>query len=170
MQERLAPSSFQPASAAAQEPAEGMDLREVQDFLHRRWPVIAITAVVFMAIMLLIGLTLTPRYTATTNVLLDPRKEKVFGADAIMPDLNLDTGNVDSQVSVIQSINLLRRVAEKQNLMQDAEFGRAGRQGLLSYLMSFVLPSQDDPAAGLRADETLTARPAAVHTAVAQQP
>jgi len=34
----------------------------------------------------LVLLTLTPRYTATAQVLLEPRKEKIFGAKPLCPN------------------------------------------------------------------------------------
>ena len=105
--------------------SDAIDLRQLQDFFWRRWKLILAAAAAVMALAFLVLLTIAPRYTATAQVLLEPRKEKIFGADNILPELNLETGNVDSQLSVIQSINLLRRVVEKEKLTADAEFGQA---------------------------------------------
>ena len=93
-------------------------------------------------------LAVTPRYTGTAQVLLDPRKEKIFGAESIIPELSLDTGNVDSQISVIESTNLLRRVVEKAKLTQDPEFGRVDA-GLLSFFTSWFRSSAVETKAEL---------------------
>jgi exopolysaccharide transport family protein len=111
---------------APAEPADAIDLRHVQDFFWRRWKIIAGTAAVLTGITFLVLLAITPRYTADTQILLEPRKDKALGAESLIPELNLDSGNIDSQLSVISSTNLLRRVVEKTNLTTDPEFGQVG--------------------------------------------
>ena len=114
--------------------SDAFDVRLLQDFIARRWKIVMMTTLVVMALTFLALLAATPRYTATVQVLLEQRKEKIFGSDSVMPDLNLKSGAIDSQISVIQSINLLRRVVEKEHLTEDAEFGKSGRAGLLSFV------------------------------------
>ena len=62
------------------------DLQEILNFCWREWKFIA---AVFIAV-LVIGTVYTwrqiPLYTATSQVLLDPRKEKAAGAEAILSD------------------------------------------------------------------------------------
>lgn len=126
---------------------DGLDLRQLQDFVARRWKLVLSTAAVVMALTFLVLLTLTPRYTATAQVLLEPRKEKIFGSDSILPELNLDNNNVDSQLSVLQSITLLRRVVEKEKLTKDPEFSKPPGAGLLGLLTSLFKSGEDDEAA-----------------------
>jgi len=135
------------ATVAAAPEDDAIDLRQLLDFFWRRWKLILSTATALVALTLLGLLTVTPRYTATAMVLLEPRKEKIFGAESILPELNLDTGNVDSQISVIQSINLLQRVVEKQKLTEDAEFGGPAKPGLLSLIKGMIgLADSEVPA------------------------
>src|ERR1700683_3598262 len=117
--------------------SDAIDLRHVQDFFSRRWRMVLATAAVVGVMTYLALLAVTPRYTGTAQVLFDPQKDKLFGAQSIIPELSLDPGNVDSQISVISSINLLRRVVEKTNLSQDVEFGQAAAPGLLSLLITW---------------------------------
>ena len=131
--------------------SDAIDLRQLQDFFWRRWKLILAAAAAVMALAFLVLLTIAPRYTATAQVLLEPRKEKVFGADNILPELNLDSGNIDSQLAVIQSINMLRRVVEKEKLTADPEFGQAPPAGLLSLLLG-LFASED-------AQQTALAKP-----------
>ena len=123
-------------SGPAAESSDAIDLRHVQDFFSRRWRMILATAAVVAVIAYVVLLAVTPRYTATAQVLFDPQKDKLFGAQSIIPDLSLDTASVDSQISVIRSTNLLRRVVEKTNLSQDVEFGQAAAPSLLGLLTS----------------------------------
>jgi polysaccharide biosynthesis transport protein len=124
-----------PAPAADLVPLSQMHaihLRELQDLFVRRWKIISATPLVLTAVAFLALLAITPRYTGIAQVLLDPRKEKIFGTENILPELSLDNSNVDSQISVIRSTTLLRRVVEKYKLTKDAEYGESARAGLLS--------------------------------------
>jgi polysaccharide biosynthesis transport protein len=135
-----------------QEGSDAIDLRQLQDFFWRRWKLILATAAAVMALAFLVLLTIAPRYTATAQVLLEPRKEKIFGAETIMPELTLESGNVDSQLSVIQSINLLRRVVEKEKLIADPEFGQAPRAGLMSVLLGLFHSEDAQQAPAAKSD------------------
>lgn len=131
----------------AEDAGDAIDLRQLQDFFWRRWKLILATAAGVLALTMIVLLTVAPRYTSTAQVLLDPRKEKVFGAESILPELNLDTGNVDSQISVIQSINLLRNVVQREKLTQDKEFGLADKPGLLRVVLNLFSTPDEEPAA-----------------------
>ena len=135
--------------------SDAIDLRQLQDFFWRRWKLILAAAAAVMALAFLVLLTIAPRYTATAQVLLEPRKEKVFGADNILPELNLDSGNIDSQLAVIQSINMLRRVVEKEKLTADAEFGQAPPAGLLSLLLGLFASGDAQQTALAKPDDAI---------------
>jgi exopolysaccharide transport family protein len=142
--------------AEERQSGDAIDLRHLQDFLWRRWKLIAATAIAVMAVTFVVLLTITPRYTATVQLILDPKKSQVFGAEAILPELNLDSGNVDSQISVIQSTNLLRHVVEKQKLTQDPEFGQRAAPGLFGLLTGWFSPDNSAvPAAAPKDDEAI---------------
>jgi succinoglycan biosynthesis transport protein ExoP len=130
-----------------------VDLRDVQDFFWRRWKNILSVAAGVVALTLLILLTIPPRYTATTHVFLQPRKEKILGGEQFLSELNLENSNVDSQLSVIESINLLRRVVEKEKLFEDPEFKTD--QGILSFL-SDLLKSADEEKTQLKNEDSIT--------------
>lgn len=132
-----------------------INLGQILNFIARRWKLIVGAAFGFAALAFIGSLALTPRYTATAEVLLEPKKENIFGGDSIIPALNLDTGNVDSQVSVIQSIGLLRRVVEKNNLADDTEFGHGSQKSLLSTLKEMVFPAQSPPSPAASADDDI---------------
>jgi exopolysaccharide transport family protein len=142
--------------AEGQKDGEAIDLRHVQDFFWRRWKLILACALAVMAVTLIVLLTITPLYTATVQILLDPQKNQVFGADAVLPELNLDSGNVDSQISLIESTNLLRHVVEKQKLTEDPEFGGPAKPGLLDLLFSqFASGDPASPAAAPNGEEAI---------------
>jgi len=94
----------------------GFDLRETISFIWRQWKF----TMGVMAISLLVGtiflLHQTPLYTATAQVLLDHQKERPPGGDAILSDSAFDVAMIESQIAVIRSTVLLRRVVEKEHL------------------------------------------------------
>ena len=144
MLDRSRPSISEPVATELAPQSDAIDLRQIQDFVWRRWKLIAATAAVVGAVTLIVLLMLTPRYTATAQVLLNPSNQKLLGANNILPELSLDSSNVDSQVSLIRSTKLLQRVVEKTKLTQDAEFGSAARPGLFSLLTSWFAKSHKE--------------------------
>lgn len=95
---------------------------QVLYFVWRRWKfILATTAVVLLATWVWLD-TATPRYTATTQILLDPVDEKLASADIVSANA-LDTLTMDNQVAIVKSTALLRRVVEKERLVDDSEFG-----------------------------------------------
>jgi capsular exopolysaccharide synthesis family protein len=107
----------------AKEDERSFDLRGVINFVWREWKFILIV----VALALLAGMVQlarqTPLYTATAQVLLDPRKEKAAGTDAVLSDVNLDVAAIDSQLAILRSTVFMRRVVEKEGVVSDPEFG-----------------------------------------------
>jgi exopolysaccharide transport family protein len=103
--------------------AEEFDLRQFLNFFWRKWRFIgAVTlAVVFFVVLFLANAT--PRYTASAQLLLDPQRDETPGTEAPLSALTLDQTTTDSQVTVMRSNILLRRVVESQKLVSDQEFG-----------------------------------------------
>jgi polysaccharide biosynthesis transport protein len=129
---------------ASAEPSDAIDLRHVQDFLWRRWKLILTTAAVIGMLTFVVLLAVTPRYTASAQMLLEPRNDKVLSAESLVSELNLDSGNIESQVSVVRSTNLLRRVVEKTNLTTDPEFGQTG-SGMFGFFTG-LFRSKEEPS------------------------
>ncbi len=105
-------------------PAEerGFDLWEIISFAWREWKFIALV----VSVTLLVGVTYvlreTPLYTASADVLLEPRRERA-PVESVISDANLDFAMVESQMAIIRSSVFLRRVVEKERLYSDPEFG-----------------------------------------------
>ncbi len=103
--------------------AEEFDLRQFLNFFWRKWKFIAsVTIAVLFAVVLFLA-NATPRYTASAQLLLDPQRDQAPGTEAIISALSLDQTAIDSQVTVMRSNILLRRVVESQKLITDSEFG-----------------------------------------------
>ena len=65
---------------------------------------------------------LPPKYKAVTVVLVDPRQPRVTASEAVLSGIGADAAAVESQVELIQSSALAKRVIAKLALDQDPEF------------------------------------------------
>jgi succinoglycan biosynthesis transport protein ExoP len=81
--------------------------------------------------------SITPQYQATSAVLVDPRQTKILQDAEVVGRPGTDNGAIESEVELIQSDALVRKVAEKLNLKDDDEFGSSG--GILSVIKSVIL-------------------------------
>jgi succinoglycan biosynthesis transport protein ExoP len=131
---------------------EATDLRRVVNFIRRRWEIITASVLAITIVTVAATFVIPARYTATAEVLLEPKKENIFGGDNIIPALNLDSANVDSQVSVIRSITLLRRVVQANGLVGDDEFGESRKRDLFDVALRSLF-SREPVEASSRSDD-----------------
>ena len=109
---------FKSPVTVGSEPAErGLDLRTYLNFLWRNWMFIG----ALVALSLLVGIVYlvraTPLYTATVQILLDASQERNAGAGGdLVPSQIYDYSTMESQLSIINSDPLLRRVVIKEGL------------------------------------------------------
>ncbi len=123
-------------------PVEGdleIDLRAIFGTLWRRRWVIGGCVLLITAAALLVVFQLTPRYTASAQVLIDPRERKVADVEAVLSGLSSDASTIESQIQVIRSRMLAERVIDQLGLERDPEFNAALRQpGWTSSFRSWV--------------------------------
>jgi len=87
---------------------------------------------------------LTPsRYAATMSILVDPRERVPVGVDAQPMPQTPDIALVESEMSILTSRVVLRRLAQAENLADDPEF----RPGLVSLFVSSLTALWRAPAA-----------------------
>jgi polysaccharide biosynthesis transport protein len=101
-----------------------IDLRRLLSALHRRLGLIGLTAATVMALVVAYTLLTTPKYQAIAEVMLDPRNKTVTKADDVLSQLPADSVVVDSEVEVLRSPQLSKRVVQSLKLDQDPEFRR----------------------------------------------
>ena len=141
-------------------PRESADLTSQYNTLRRRWKVILLAIGATLAATLLLLLLVAPRYTASTQILFDPRKQNIYQAQTVASlGIAIDTGSVESEVSLIQSFNVLRHVVEALSLDQVREFGEPPPANLLSLLLSrFETPEEPAVNAKFSPAQLLAAR------------
>src|SRR5438552_1012750 len=116
-------------------PAEGwqyptVDLREMGRILRRRYRLVALPAAALIGLAVIYLLFATTLYTATSTVLVDPRRANVVETNqSVLSNFGTDDATIESQTLLIQSVAILVRVVDKLKLTEDEEF--APKPGLL---------------------------------------
>lgn len=90
---------------------------------RRRW-VLILCAILFPAVAFIAAKNLTPRYTASTSVLYESQSYQdpiIRGGGALLPESTTDAV-IASQVEVIRSLSVMRRIARHFNLDDRREF------------------------------------------------
>ncbi|WP_235868539.1 GumC family protein [Meridianimarinicoccus zhengii] len=93
----------------------------------------------------------TPLYTASATVVLDNREEQVVDLQNVMSGLSGDQATVNTEVEVLQSRGLARKLVDELSLLDDPEFNAALRPTArfsLGTVLSFLglsSPSELDP-------------------------
>jgi succinoglycan biosynthesis transport protein ExoP len=114
-------------------------------FMAEKNLILATTLFCFLASIAFYVVT-TPQYTATTQILIDPTDLRVVenGVTANNHLADAIVIQVESQVRVLRSDNVLRRVISREGLDRDTEF--VGSQGsILGLLLRPVGRAPDDP-------------------------
>jgi succinoglycan biosynthesis transport protein ExoP len=137
-----------PVSVVAPPPEDPrVDLKELIRVVQRRRKSILWTAAVPVVLALLYGLLATPLYTSSTQILIDPRDRRIVSNEVTPEGVAPDGGVaiVESQMLVVTSDTVLRRVIQRQNLDTDPEFGgpATGLAALLSRPLAAVGLNRD---------------------------
>lgn len=115
-----------PAAPLSVEPA-GVDVKDLVAILRRRRGVILGTVLVLTSLAVIVGLQITPKYTAKALVMIDPRQAKVVDVQAVLQGLGTDAPTVETQVKVLKSRDHVEKVMDSLGLFADPEFNRLAR-------------------------------------------
>src|SRR5258708_2416254 len=142
-------------------PQPTVDLREMARILRRRWKVAAAAPVSLIVLALIYVLTSTTLYTATSTVLVDPRRANAIESNQSamsMSNFGTDDATIESETLLIQSIAILQRVVEKLKLTDDPEF--APTPGILDPIKGIF--SSRSSVAGANPEDAAKARSVAI--------
>jgi len=143
-----------------------LDIREILRVLRRRLWIVLTAPLVLLVLAAVFVSVVTPLYTATSTVLIDPRRTNVdIGSQQVLTNFGTDEASNESQVLLIQSSAVLRRVVDTLNLTQDPEFAPA--PGLLDRIRSLLARPAPPPsnAEDARITKTIAALRAQVKVA-----
>jgi len=132
------------AEQAPVDSSDTIDLRMVGVIFRRRLTVFLIVAAIVFALAVLYSFSQPNQYTATSNVLLDRQKFEVTEVSSVLSDLPEDSASVDTEVQVLRSPALVRRVVEALDLTKDPELnGELGGESWGDWLRNLVVEPLD---------------------------
>src|SRR5450432_4634117 len=132
----------QPGPADRQaSPPVGFSVLELTRLLWRRRIAVAMAALICACAAVMIGKSLTPRYTATAQLYVDPRELQLVDRELTprSQDLSGLSMVVESQARLITSNSVLLQVIQDTNLGKDPEFGGESKSIMSSLLGLFGL-------------------------------
>ena len=113
-----------------------LDIHGLYLILRRRAPLIAVITFVVVAIAIAYLMNAVRLYSSSAQILIDPRQKVVVGSQVRAGGLGFDKAMIASQVSIISSDTVLRRVVKKLHLASDPEF--IGKPGLRDRVKLFL--------------------------------
>src|SRR4051794_2571076 len=99
-----------------------LDVKKLAIILRWHARLIALVAASALLLAGLALLVIPPKYKAVTVVLVDPRQPRVTASEAVLSGIGADAAAVESQVELIQSSPIAKRVIAKLGLDKDPEF------------------------------------------------
>src|SRR5207253_5837377 len=106
-------------------PPAGFDFLDLSRLLWRRRLMITSAALICACVAVAIGKSLSPKYTATAQLYVDPRELQLVDRELTprAQDISGLAMVVESQARLITSNNVLLQVIRDTNLEKDPEFG-----------------------------------------------
>ena len=134
---------------AAMPASGGFSVLDLVQLLWRRKIAIASAALLCACVAVAIGKSLTPKYTATAQLYVDPRELQLVDRELTprAQDVSGLSMVVESQARLITSNNVLLQVIRDTHLDKDPEFGGGTDQG---HLRLPARPVRDRTAARAR--------------------
>jgi polysaccharide biosynthesis transport protein len=99
-----------------------LDLRGFWLIVRRRARLIGTVVALLLVGTAAALLVIPPRYSATATIIVDPRQPRVTASESVLSGIGSDAAAVESQVDLITSSALAKRVVERLNLADDPEF------------------------------------------------
>ncbi|MEK1932108.1 MAG: Wzz/FepE/Etk N-terminal domain-containing protein, partial [Pararhizobium sp.] len=100
-----------------------IDLKGILGLIRRQLWLILSTIATILILTIIFTYSLTPKYTATSLVLVDTSTKNLLDSDNILSNPSADNSRVESEVGILKSDRILLNVVSENNLVSDGEFG-----------------------------------------------
>ena len=102
-----------------------LSLLQVLGIVWRRKAIILVCLIVALSAAIVANGVITPRYTATASIIVEPRQQHVIEIESVVSNLPVSLETMQSEAQVIQSPTIARRVIDRLGLSAVAEFNPA---------------------------------------------
>lgn len=102
-----------------------IDIKALLRTVWRRRGVILGSIVLLCGLAVLWLVQITPRYTSTALMTIDPRTESVVDIEAVVSGLSPDTSVINTELDVLSSRRLVGKLVDTEGLLTDPEFNSA---------------------------------------------
>lgn len=145
--------------APQRKPQAGFNVLELVNLLWRRKVAIAAAALLGATLAVVAGKSVTPRYTATAQLYVDPRELQLVDRELTprAQDVSGMSMVVESQARLITSNSVLLQVIQQAGLDKDPEFGGGDGRGLMSSLLGLIGLQPRAPSAAEKNEVQLAA-------------
>jgi polysaccharide biosynthesis transport protein len=99
-------------------------LLTIREVVRRRWLTLTIVTSVVFAIGIALMFLMTPQYEATARVRIDP-SQNPLSTNVQADQANLNPEAIETEVTVLSSLDLAREVVRRLKLVSDPEFSKA---------------------------------------------
>lgn len=113
------------ASPPPRSPDASFELADILAVLRARLTLICQVAAAVIAIAVVVVLLLPTRYSSSTVLMIDPRKNTVADLSAVLSALPTDPASLQNQIQLLESRDLAAEVIGKLDLYDDPEFNSA---------------------------------------------
>ncbi|WP_307226616.1 GumC family protein [Pararhizobium capsulatum] len=100
-----------------------IDLKGILGIVRRQMWLILSTIATILVVTIIFTYSLTPKYTATSLILVDTSQKNVLDATNALANPSADNARVESEVGILKSNRILLDVVRDNNLVTDDEFG-----------------------------------------------
>ena len=126
------PSRREPTFDTWEEEENSFDIRAIISVLIRRFSLIASIVILVVSLAAIYAFTTTPQYTATVEILLDPRKKNLVEVESVLSGLPSDTNAVNTEVEILKSPALALRVIDDLDLVNEPAFQNDSNASILA--------------------------------------
>lgn len=123
---------------------EAFRLSDLARLAVARLNLILTVTLIVVALAAIVVVMWPTRFSASSVVMLDPRKNNIADASAVVSQLPVDPAAVQDQVQILMSRDLAGRVIDKLGLANDPEFNPSLSPGLMSTLFGGAEQSADE--------------------------
>ncbi|MPZ10907.1 MAG: hypothetical protein GEU89_11965 [Kiloniellaceae bacterium] len=102
-----------------------LSIMQVLGVVWRRKAIILTCIVIALSGAIIANGVITPRYTATASIIVEPNRQKLLEFDSVMSNMPVSMETMQSEVQVLKSPTMARRVVDSLGLTALAEFNPA---------------------------------------------